>query len=265
MGGQALNRYMYVGGNPLRYTDPTGHIASTEEARALEIIAQLRNDYNITIYVDFMWRLLPNAGSREWVPGVWQLAELETIAAVAGDMASLMGGAAAFCNNLGGVLIEKGNLKPRYRGLGDAHHVTLSLTRWNASDQWTVAHELAHSWDAVNGWQLSVGLEAFTGGWTEVVDAENGVYLYHWGGTPPKGANRSFTRREDFAESVATFLYPGEAQRFIEQYYSDIPDFHYTNYYRLSRAVYVASLVNYSPQQLRFRQMNWDYPQIGGQ
>ena len=74
---------------------------------------------------------------------------------------------------------------------------------------------------------------------------------------PPKGADEHFNRLEDFAESVTTFVYPGEAQQFIRENYTNIPEFRYENYYRTPRAVYVAGLLGVDPDQLRFRQRIW--------
>jgi len=120
-------------------------------------------------------------------------------------------------------------------------------------------HELAHAWDAANGWRLSEELEEFTGGRT--VRIRTGWYrwreVYVYGGVPPKGADDNFNRREDFAESVTTFVYPGEAQLFIQRYFRDMPEFHYDNYYRTPRALYVARLLGIDPSDLRFWQKAW--------
>lgn len=118
-------------------------------------------------------------------------------------------------------------------------------TNW---PKWGVVHELAHTWDAANGMRLSQGLEDFTGGsttwWGE----------YKHGGLPPKGADQYFNRKEDFAESVTAFVYPGKAQS--EANKKDV-EFHYENYYRNQRALYVARQLNMSSQEFRGWQRTW--------
>ena len=134
-------------------------------------------------------------------------------------------------------------------GKATAHKVWLRsigsggfLGRWQGT--WTVVHELAHAWDAVNGWQFSQNLERYTGGHTD----ENGIY--HYGGTPPKGVDNNFTRKEDLAESLTTFLYPAEAQHFISPRFNRAknPEFFYSNYYALPRAGFIANLLGQSLQ-----------------
>ena len=140
----------------------------------------------------------------------------------------------------------------RSAGKATAHKVCLRqkysggfMGQWQGT--WTVVHELAHAWDAANGWNLSEQLEHYTGGKTK-----SGIFRkkskYKWHGTPPKGANAHFTRREDFAESITAFIYPAKAQAFISSIYGSNPDFQYTNYYHLPRAAFVAQLVNMAPQ-----------------
>ena len=247
---QSLNRYAYTLNNPLRYTDPTGHIANNpnELTRADEILQILLNDYDVTIDKD--WGMI--IGSF-WNPGSWELAELETVLKGVNDLAKLMGGAKQFRDNLGGVqMMRKAMNTP---GQATAHKVWLrSIGSGGFSGQWegvwTVVHELAHTWDAVNNWQFSKELEKYTRGKT------TRRHGYNYGGTPPKGADANFTREEDWAESVTAFVYPGTAQAFIQTYYPNTPDFQYRNYYALSRASFVAQKVNMEPQRLMFLQGN---------
>ncbi len=248
---QALNRYAYVVNNPLRYTDLTGHIANdpNELNRADEILRVLHNEYNVTIDKD--WGML-GIGSI-WNPGSWRLAELETVLKGVQDLAQLMGRAEQFRNNLGGVRIMRQAMK-NTPGRAMTHKVWLrSIGSGGFSGQWegvwTVVHELAHAWDAVNDWQLSKELGEYTGGRT----TRRG---YNHGGIPPKGADDHFTRKEDWAESVAAFIYPHTAQAFIQNFYPNALDFQYNNYYALSRAAFVAQQVNMEPQYLLFLQGN---------
>jgi len=251
---QSLNRYAYTLNNPLRYTDPTGHIANNpnELTRADEILQILLNDYGVTVNKD--WGMIGignlNLG---WCPGSWQLAELETVLNGVSDFARLMGGAQQFRDNLGGVQFMRQAMSAP--GQATAHKVWLkSIGSGGFSGQWegtwTVVHELAHAWDAVNNWQFSKDLEDYTGGKT------TRRHGYNYGGIPPKGADANFTREEDWAESVATFVYPRTAQAFIQTYYPNTPDFQYSNYYTLPRADFVAQQVNMDPQRLLFLQGN---------
>jgi len=245
---QSLNRYAYVRNNPLKYTDPTGHIRNdpNELQRADEILHTLLDDYAVTISKDWDWLGIGTL----WNPGSWQLAELETVLRGVTDLAGLMGGAQQFRDNLGGVHMMRQDSCE-----ATAHKVWLQsigsggfLGQWSGT--WTVVHELAHAWDGANGWQLSKDLERYTGGRTT---RQHG---YDYGGTPPKGANASFTHLEDFAESVTAFIYPDVAQAFIQHHFPGNPDFQYANYYTLRRASFVAHLVNMDPQQLLFLQGN---------
>ncbi len=249
---QALNRYAYVYNNPVRYVDPSGFIANdpNELARADEILRVLRDEYGVVIYKDWRW-----VGIGYWEPGSWELAELEEVLKGVGDLAKIMGGARQFRENLGGVEIFRKDMSNL--GEAEAHKVWLRsrgsggfLIPWGGT--WTVVHELAHAWDAVNGWQLSKELEEYTGGRTTLF----GEYVY--GGIPPKGADANFDRREDFAESVTAFVYPNIAQDFVQTHFppESYPNFQYENYYTLSRAAFVAHVVNMEPQRLLFLQGN---------
>lgn len=140
-------------------------------------------------------------------------------------------------------------------GMGTAHQIWLRSIRSGGfygqyNGTWTVVHELAHAWDHLNGKQFSEDLERYTGGRTSIFGK------YHHSGTPPKGADANFTRQEDFAESVATFIYPQVAQNFIGEFFPNRPGFHYSNFYAQPRAMFVAQSVSMDPQQLRFLQGN---------
>lgn len=172
-----------------------------------------------------------------------------------------------FVRSLGGVSVERGGLVDLLgdKGLSNAHWVSFG-SKSGSVDKWTVVHEFAHAWDANFGWQLSIGLESFTGGRTDYpglyTDLSAGFegmagqcqddkrpgcnnYRYFYGGTPAAGSDRNFNNKEDFAESVAAYVYPIDAQGRVEQFkrgaYKD--QLYYPDYRQTARWTYVDQLV----------------------
>lgn len=132
-------------------------------------------------------------------------------------------------------------------------------------DAWTVVHELGHAWDANRGSRLSRGLEEYTGGFTmgrlgkalvpawvwNYCDADNrrpgcNAVGYFYGDIPPKGSDVNFNREEDFAESVAAYVFPDEAQQWVERWrgtpYEGL--LWYPDYRKALRWEYIGGLIN---------------------
>jgi hypothetical protein len=125
-------------------------------------------------------------------------------------------------------------------------------TSGTVDDTWTVVHEFAHAWDQAHGRDLSKGLMNYTGGYTlSLFENNKKIYwvancgatinsdgsinfngndwkpgcnkaLYVYAPTPPKGANKSFTPGEDWAESVAAYVYPTIATAIVQAYKSEL-------------------------------------------
>ena len=101
-----------------------------------------------------------------------------------------------------------------------AHRVWLNEAGFTT---WTVVHELAHAWDWANRGRLSENMQTDMGAEFEHpilhrLYPNNPAYWYDPGdGPPPCGIDSLFDRKEDFAESVTAYVYPGEAQRRAEK------------------------------------------------
>jgi RHS repeat-associated protein len=136
-----------------------------------------------------------------------------------------------------------------------AYYIKKPMSKVNF-DQWTVVHELGHAWDHKNGSSLSRGLETYTGGYTiskpygfaeycavndpynELPGCNKSGYFY--GGIPPVTSGTGFNRYEDFAESVAAYVFPAEAHTAMEEQLTHYKDLYlagdltltaYNNYY----------------------------------
>jgi len=219
----SLHPYRYVLGNPVNYTDPSGQIRINEARWALMIINLLRNNFEVTIEVDFGWRhpilnpLLPLPDEEvppcwEWEEGLWRsAAELEVVLEVAGRFRRAAGCLEGARRAIGGVTIRRVR-----EGMG-AHHAGRSLITVGDAlfDQpqaqtpllhhWgprvAIAHELAHYWD----WK--------TGNWWSRVWGKPGMLTEGMrarvGNEPgPTWYARTQGAVEDWAESVAGYLFP---------------------------------------------------------
>jgi hypothetical protein len=159
----------------------------------------------------------------------WQAHDLELLRASIALFADVMSRNENLKTQLGEVLIEKTDTGTN---LGLAYKDRIKFSEKSQISTWSMIHELAHVWDAKNQWGLSLALEKFTGGYTNLFlssirkripsqwdaglrGSENkpgyygrkpgvNAYGYFYGDTP-SGANWRFNRKEDFAESVAMY------------------------------------------------------------
>jgi hypothetical protein len=256
---QSLNRYAYVLANPLKYSDPTGHIGQGREAEvALSRIEELQSVYGVYIDADFGWRWVDSLGRQVWAEGVWRFHELTTVLSAIRELAGVMGGARVFRHNLQGVRIVRHSVG-EYAGFGDAHKVRLRLHTLGGFGKWTVVHEMAHAWDAVNGWQLSDDLQKAMGAGFPDIELheqypDDDAYWYDPGdGPPPCGINKSFNAHEDFAESVAAYVYPDRAAIAARErqwpYHDPFRGYSYAGFHDTPRGQHIHSLtVDYFDQ-----------------
>jgi hypothetical protein len=69
---------------------------------------------------------------------------------------------------------------------------------------------------------------------------------YFYGGIPPKGSDAGFNRQEDFAESVAAYVFPITAQAEVERLYRHTiyeALLYYGDYKKTARYQYVDNLL----------------------
>jgi hypothetical protein len=166
----------------------------------------------------------------------WTSRELDTLFKSIELMAGVMKGPKNFKRHIAGVRFERNDTGS---ALGLAWRDRIQLSKSSAFSAWTVIHELAHVWDAKNGWRLSLALQKYTGGFTsrflsslkrfflpsqwdaqaQAAGKTPGLYgrkpgcnrYGYFYGDIPSGSNWSFNRREDFAESVV--MYCGWARK----------------------------------------------------
>lgn len=239
------NRYSYVRYNPIRYTDPTGHITQGEEQDA-EKILKLLALYDVSISKD--WGIK----SKKWQDGLWTLSELQTVLDSVRDLAKALGGISAFQSELGGVMISQKDMK--YGGLGEAHKVTLSAGGFS---MWTVVHELAHAWDGANGWKLSSDMSSSLGAGFDhpilhFLFPNDPAYWYDPGqGPPPCGVDANFNSKEDFAEAVTAYTYPSGASAKATAngwpYQDAARGYSYSSYIDTPRGQYIKALIVSNP------------------
>lgn len=228
-------------------------ISRADSQEADQIAQQLLDTYQVTLLKD--WR----EHQGEWQGGFWTLQELHTLQETVTALAGAMGGADRFVHNTGGIRVSQVEMGSR----GLAAKGVLKLTAAEVSfHHWTIAHELAHTWDANFGWRISKALQSYTGGhtcwpcglvwrWLGRCDERHRLpgcnrFGYFYAGPPPAGSDVNLNRKEDFAEAVAAYLDPAEAQRRVADYrdseqYREL--LHYEDYTRTNRWAFVDGLM----------------------
>jgi hypothetical protein len=115
---------------------------------------------------------------------------------------------------------------------------------------WTVVHEFGHAWDASQFWALSWRLLWATRSRGPVPVLHQlwplqKSYWYRVGSLPPPcGCNRDFNRFEDFAESVAAYVYPEEAHLRAIQCGFPYEAHGYASFLQTLRAKFISLLID---------------------
>lgn len=122
----------------------------------------------------------------------------------------------------------------------------------NGLTTWTIAHELAHSWDAANGWRHSKAMRKATKSgfrWHAVYRWQPGwkFFWYRVGSPPPPcGVDKHFNAVEDFAEAVTAFLYPEEAAKRAAERGMPYEKWGYVHFHETPRGKFVKELMESS-------------------
>jgi len=149
--------------------------------------------------------------------GSWSESELRQILEATEDLATLMGGPAAFRRELRWVLISR----VPWRTSMAAMAVTLldivyfQTASWGDPPEfkWQTVHELAHVWDMRKLLRFSRGLKRATGSrYGRPMKRLPVPFEYHAGGDWLKGRKHPLNALEDWADSVATYVYPHHAE-----------------------------------------------------
>ena len=245
------NLYLYAAANPINRVDPSGLI-SRDEAERADVLVKTLKTYNIFFGAD--WGEYSSSSASKipfvqqscgWYDGEWKMSELlETYLGVT-DLAVAMGGRDKFIQNIGRrFVVMKADTEARAYTYGNIIVVT---NHHNNLKRFTVVHELAHAWDNHHHNLISVGMEKATGGYTgsrKDPTAHNEYCAKHdfrasgcnddqyfYGGIPAYVSNNGhFDRREDFAYSVAAYVYLNEFHKeyITKTYIRDHKNLEYT-------------------------------------
>jgi hypothetical protein len=147
----------------------------------------------------------------------WGREEIDQLGQAVEDLSRLMGGPAAFGSALGKVPIWRTQRRTRMAAMAlpFVGVVYFQGASWGdaAEFKWQTVHELAHIWDIRSLYGLSRGLLRATQGSYGAFKWQSPIpFEYKPGGRWLEGRPAPLNALEDWADSVATYVYPGHAQ-----------------------------------------------------
>ena len=147
----------------------------------------------------------------------WTAEETVRLHEAAEELSSLKGGSGRFRRELRRVPIWRTRRRARMAAMAAplVGLVFFEGASWRDSPEfkWQTVHELAHVWDICSFYRLSRGLKRATGGnygrfrWQSPIPFE-----YEPGGQWLEGRRPPLNALEDWADSVATYVYPSHAE-----------------------------------------------------
>ncbi len=164
-------------------------------------------------------RLASHYGIRVFKPGGWPLDDLQRMLEAVNELATVMGGSTRFRTEIRGLRIFR---FPRDTGLAAAALGTrivdviyFESASWTNERElkWQTVHELGHVWDMRKGFRLSSGLKRATGSRYRGLARQFPIFRkYEPGGNWLPGRGAPLNALEDWADSLATYVYSDYAQ-----------------------------------------------------
>ncbi len=192
----SLNRWGYVEGNPVNYTDPTGHIKQGREAEQAESVLMRLAPFGIVIKKDWGAYNIPYMaedpmGINEeapcgWDEGLWTVQELKWVEEAVKDLKRKLGGPDKIQSAVGQLIVNNVRI-PGFGSMmsppGVLNHVLggdIVILQNSTDEYWykfTFVHEFGHVWDYRTGNKLSHGLMEKLGSW-RCVDPTGNIPCY---------------------------------------------------------------------------------------
>jgi len=178
-----------------------GHSVADDAAQVRATVAGLARDY----------------GLRVFKAQTWTAEETRHLHEAAEELSSMMGGSERFRRELRWVPIWRTQRRTPMAAMAAPllGVVFFAGASWHdvAEFKWQTVHELAHVWDICSFYRLSTGLKRATGSiygrfrWQSPIPFE-----YKPGGQWLGGRRPPLNALEDWADSVATYVYPSHAE-----------------------------------------------------
>jgi len=177
------------------------HSPAEDAAQVRATVAGLARDYGLRVFKAERW-------TAEETGHLHEAAE---------ELSSLLGGSGRFRRELRRVPIWRTQRRTRMAAMAAPFVgvVYFKGASWGDAPElkWQTVHELAHVWDICSFYRLSRGLKRATGSnygrfrWQSPIPFE-----YEPGGQWLEGRRPPLNALEDWADSVATYVYPSHAE-----------------------------------------------------
>ncbi len=252
---------------PADPANPTNLIAETQQgdadSKARNILSRfgvtVKRDWGYRLSITWQWAWPPIQVDRQWNPGNWTLGELDILSDSLGDLSLAItgdrGGTEEFRTQVGGITVAKNPALNAKGHPGETLRPRMDFWMGSPLSRWTVYHEFGHAWDQYRKGALSQGLMVGTGGsygvpyqgatpgdtWSPGCNTVG----YYYGDIPPKGSDRNFTKEEDWAESLATYVYPQGAAVIVAGFKNDPQKrgLYYPDYAATKRYAYIEKVI----------------------
>jgi hypothetical protein len=171
---------------------------------------------NESASTDMLRTLKTEYGTRVIRPNSWAEDELRQLLGAVEDLTRFMGGPAAFRRKLGWVFLWRTSRRTSMAAMAMPviDVVYFRGASWGDPPEfrWQTVHELSHVWDIRSFYRLSRGLVRATGGSYGGFRRQLPIpFVYKAGGQWLEGRKPPLNGLEDWADSVATYVYPDHA------------------------------------------------------